>query len=78
LSIGPNEEAKIMQEQTPENGKVNEAVEESFPASDPPAYSTPHAEYQAASVAGAHVAPITWVMVAIAVILPLWLLSQAF
>jgi hypothetical protein len=68
-----------MQDQKPtESQKVNEAVEESFPASDPPAYSTPHAEYQAASETSRRVSPGTWVMVVIAAILLIALISLAF
>lgn len=67
-----------MQDHTPGNEDVNEAVEESFPASDPPAYSTPHAEHQQAAAMGNRISPVTWVMMALAAALLIWLVSLAF
>jgi|GEM_PF-3890938 len=69
-----------MQNNKPDNGDINEAVEESFPASDPPSFSTPHAEYQAASTKNRKggISPGTWVMVAIAALLLIALISLAF
>jgi hypothetical protein len=67
-----------MQDQKPGDEDVNEAEMESFPASDPPSYSTPHPEYQSASAKDDRITPGTWVMAVVAVALFLWLVSLAF
>lgn len=57
---------------------VNEALEESFPASDPAARATPHREDQMSAIQGDKITVSTWIMVAVAVILFIGLVTMHY